>query len=315
MTRRSMVILALLGIVSLSWIVMASAQRVYFHPRSELDGNIASVGSRVASYRKGLSDKARVENELQTFVDRTLGGDQETVDHRLRTRLNRLGEQLQLSEVVVGTGRSLNRGTPAKRQFSRREKELRDEIDFVELNAWITARGSLEQVLCLVDAIEAEPWIKRIDQIDLDPKDNGAFIDIVVRLTTIFLPGQESELQEASTYDTTRIDRFARLIVNNPFHVPAAPVDPVAPSVDIVSIPVSELDSWIMTGIGQTSFGYEIWLLHEGTKATRVWRPGEHIEQVVLVTARDDLAIIQDEESQYAILVGQKLNNRSRPVR
>ncbi|MCZ6835152.1 MAG: hypothetical protein O7G85_05195 [Planctomycetota bacterium] len=314
MTSRSKVILGLVGVALLSWFASTSARRIYFEPRAELDETIDRVGARVASYRKGLRDQPRVQEALQSYVDRTLGGDLEAVDHRLRTRLNRLGEQLQLNDVVVGTGRAISRGTPAKRRFTRREKELRDETDFIELNAWISARGTLQQTLCLVDAIEAEPWIKRLDQIDLDPQDNGASIDIVVRLTTLFLPGRDPELGEASTYDTTRIDRFARLIELNPFQVPEAPPE-VVTTPEVIPTPTSELDSWTITGIAQSTSGYELWLLHEGTNATRVWRPGEQIENVVLVTARDELAIIQDEESQYAILVGQKLNNRSRPVR
>ena len=61
-----------------------------------------------------------------------------------------------------------------------------------ELNGWITAQGTFPQIVELIDAVAAEPWAKRIDQIKIDPKDNGERFGISIRLSTLFIPGRAS---------------------------------------------------------------------------------------------------------------------------
>ena len=87
---------------------------------------LTTVSERVEQYQAGVRNAVGIERDIQAFANRTLGGDLESVDHRLRARLNRIAEQLQLQDIVVGTGRAVSRDSPAKRVFTRREKTLRE---------------------------------------------------------------------------------------------------------------------------------------------------------------------------------------------
>lgn len=312
MTARTKLILGGLAVLAVIWLIGTTANRLYFERYAELATDIEGASNRVGAYRVGLRDHRRVLEGLGRYVDRTLGGDLETVDHRLRTRLNRLGEKLELTEVVVGTGRAVSKPSPAKRAFSRRQQELRDEIDFVTLTAWISAEGTLEQALRLVHAIEREPWIKRIDQLELDPDENGARMGVTVRLTTLFVPGRTPSALPPPDYDGAGFERYATLIGVNPFQVPVREPES-APSPE--AGPESVLALWTITGIAETANGAELWLLNEQTRETRTWRPDQSIEGVTLIAAGDGEAIIERDGSRYAVAVGEKLNDTSRPVR
>ncbi len=310
MTLPQKIILGVLAALAFAWLFGAGANRVYFQPQETLSKAIDSTKERNDLYTSALADAPRVATQIDSFVNRTLGGDLESVDHRLRARLNRIAEQLELSDIVVGTGRAVSRQTPAKRRFSRRESELRDEIDFVELSSWISVSGSLAQVMYLADRIQAEPWIKRIDQINLDPKDNGETFAATVRLTTLFLPGREPRTQESVPYDPSRRNRFASLINVNPFRIPE---NSQQPTPVIVLTPTDPLAQWTLTGIAQGPDGLEVWLLNAASGASQILLPGDVFNTVTLISAQADHAIIQSQSLQFVISIGGNLSDRSRP--
>lgn len=308
MTLTKKLIIGILGMSAVIWMFGAGAGRLYFQPHETLTNAIAAATERNDTYTSALAKVPGIEKQLESFVNRTLGGDLESVDHRLRTRLNRIAEQLELTDVAVSTGRAVARQTPAKRKFSRRDRELRDEIDFVELNSWITVTASLEQALSLVDRIEAEPWIKRIDQFNLDPKDNGETFSATIRLTTLFLPGREPGERESPPYDPARVERFVSLVNLNPFRIPEieSPTSP-APA------PAETPGQWVITGIAEGPDGPEVWLLNNSSGAAKILLPGETFENVTLISTQDDRAVFQFQSSQFIISIGGNLNDRSRP--
>ena len=308
MTLLQKIILGAVATLVFAWLFGAGASRVYFQPHETLSSEIASTTERIDRFTSALAKVPGIEKQIESFVNRTLGGDLESVDHRLRARLNRIAEQLELADIVVGTGRAVSRQTPAKRRFSRRESELRDEIDFVELSSWVSVTGSLARVLNLADRIEAEPWIKRIDQFTLDPKDNGETFSATVRLTTLFLPGREPGERESPPYDLARVERFVSLVNLNPFRIPdiETPISP-APA------PADTPGQWVITGIAEGPDGPEVWLLNNSSGAAKILLPGETFENVTLISTQDDRAVFQFQSSQYIILIGGNLNDRSRP--
>ncbi len=309
MTRITRIMLALVGLIVLGWMATATARRVYFAPHAKLATDLETVTVRVTRFQDGLDDAAHIETDIQAYVDRTLGGDRETVDHRLRSRLNRLAEQLQLEEITVGTGRAVRRTTPAKREFSRRDKALRDEIDFVELNGWVTATGSLRQVLMLVDALETDPWLKRIDQYRIDPKDNGERFSAMVRLTTLFLPGREPRSVASPPYDPAQFDRYGPLVNVNHYRLPdpkpeATPASPAPP--------VDALAAWTLTGIVEAAGGAEVWLHNSSTNESHTLRAGESYNGITLISARGEMAVFSDGDIDFVLQVGHVLSDRSR---
>src|SRR5262245_45093679 len=217
----------LLGLLAVGWLTQSAANKLYFGERADLMEKSNKSKDSIGQYKKAQRDRGRLSGGLQEFVDRTLGGDLQTVDHKLRTRLNRLGEHVQLQGVAVGTGSSTRRESPAKMVWREPSlRPLRDEIDFVELEGWISGSGTFEQALRLVDGIESEPWLKRIDQVKFDPKDNGAKFDVSVKLTTLYLPGKTPNPATAAAANAAGFDRYLGLVQNSPFRVPPPPPAP-----------------------------------------------------------------------------------------
>ncbi|MHC5114556.1 MAG: hypothetical protein ACYTGP_09035 [Planctomycetota bacterium] len=294
------------------WIGFIGYVRVYAGPRDEIEAQISDVQSAVDQYASALDGRKVLDRRVQAYVNRTLGGDRETVDHRLRTRLNRIAEEMQLDGVTVGTGRATDRSTPAGRAFAR-QRELRDEVDFTELAGWIAAEGTLEQALQLVHRVQSEPWLKRIDQTKLDPKDNGATVEVTVRLTTIFLPGHEPDGSALPASNGEGFERFAGLVNVNPFRVPEAPAVVAAPtpSVSPPGPPAFRYDQWRLTGLAQGPAGWEVWLRNGVTGESRRLEPGQQLSEAVFVGARAGQAVFQIGETQFSVALGARLDDRT----
>jgi hypothetical protein len=202
-------VIAAAGLGFLAWKPVEAA---YFTKCSALESKIEKLRDDIRLCEDGLEKRSGLDAALEGFVNRTFGGDLETVDHRLRSRLNRIGESLELTDLTVGTAKSRSVASPARTVFSnRRQKTLRDEIDFVELEGWVAGRGTLEQALRLVHWIEAEPWPKRIYDVRLEPKEAGKAFNVNVRFITIFLPGRApDEIAESEVGAHRRRDGTGR---------------------------------------------------------------------------------------------------------
>ncbi|MBT8484577.1 MAG: hypothetical protein KJO43_03295 [Phycisphaerae bacterium] len=319
---RTMKWLAGVGGVLIGGLLLSLLVNRMLAPRDAVRADVAALGERVAGYRTALEDERRVRDAMDALTDRTLGGDVEVVDHHLRTRLNRLAERAGLAGAAVGTGGPAARRSPARTAFPRGGiwRELRDAIDFVEIEGWLTAEGTLAQAVELVDAVAAEPWIKRVQQVKLDPKDNGDRVTLTLRLTTVFVPGRgPAEIPSVAAYDRGRLDRFARLLDRNPFAVPApppAPVETVAQEVPTPppppAAPSFPWEDWQLTGVAEGPSGREAWLRNRATGAARRLAVGEQIDRAVLASASGEWAEFALGEQRFRVQVGRNLNDRER---
>jgi hypothetical protein len=316
MTRPVPIIGIVAALCIVGWLGAATANRMYFAPASELRQEVADLETQTREVEGRLANRNKLDDAIQAFVDRTLGGDQETVDHQLRTRLNRIAEELELKGASVGTGSISTRRSPARSAFSRRGswRELRDTTDFIELDGWISAEGSLQQVVQLVDRIDAEPWLKHIDQVKLDGKDNGRRFAVTVRLTTLFLPGREPGAAPATVYDPSRAEQFAALLTSNPFRVPQRrrPNAQATPQPPTPAPPAGfPWADWTLTGVAQSTAGPEIWLRNPKSGDTRRLAIGESIDAAELVAIGSTWAEFRLEGRRFRVLVGKNLNDRT----
>ena len=88
-------------LVAVGWVVTAAVGRMYVQPRDRMETGIEEQRARVVRYTDALDRAASLGSSIQSYVDRTLGGDDETVDHRLRSRLNRIAETVGLADATV----------------------------------------------------------------------------------------------------------------------------------------------------------------------------------------------------------------------
>lgn len=306
-TFRTILVLILTVIVG-GWLAYRAADRWYLAPRAVHADAIRTSSRNIERYRDAERDHAKVRGNLQRFVDRTLGGDFNTVDGRMRSRLNRLAEQAHLDPLSFSCGTDSPRTleSPARNEF-RAWRDLRNEKDFVELEGWANGVGTLEQALTFVESIRAEPWLNRIERLTLTPRDNGSRVEVRVRLTTLYLPARlpnETARIASAEPDLGRAVALAQL---NPFRLPPAPPPAAAPH----AAKASPSQSWQLTGIARSAGGEEVWLLNTQTRESRRMTVGETFHQLTLVAISQDGAEFKSGEDRFLVAVGKNLGDRT----
>lgn len=315
---RTLVLFAV-GAIIVGWLLWSTANQMYFAPRAEHLDRIEQLQSRVAEYRRTLDLQPRQQSQVASIVERTLGHDVESVDHRLRSRLNRIAEEVGLDGASINTSNPAARGTPAQRRFGRRglEGELREKIDFVEVEATIVGEGTFEQIVELTDRIETEPWIKRIHEVRLNPRGNGERFNMTLRLVTIYLPDRPTEPAPAEPYDEARMARFAALVGQNPFRIPPPPAPEPEPEIVRPADPTPAADppfpyqEWVVTGVAESRHGHEVWLRNRRSGETRRLGTGDALRELTFTAARDDRAEFEHDEERFLVAVGRNLNDRT----
>jgi hypothetical protein len=273
-----------------------------------------NVMESVRTQRDGLLDLQEREDAV---IERTLGGDLESVDSRIRARLYALGSSAGLADLSVATTGSSAKESPAKRLFKRSgsQRELREEADFVEVAASLSGEGTYEQVLRLLGWIIADGWIKRVDQVRFDPSPDGSRIRISVRLVTIFLPNREpAELPGPGELDPGQL---APIIASNMFSLPppSVQVPPHPPAVATAptqpGIPSAArrfpYDQWMVTGVVEGPDGPEAWLRNAATNERRTLQRGGAIGKAVLLEARGEDATFELNEETFDVRIGRSI--------
>jgi len=312
--NRRMLIVSVIGTVLGLLILYSTANRIYFSPRAAILSDLEEATEDVTRYRSALENRVRLQRQLRDYINRTLGGDIETVDHRLRTRLSRIAEQIDLESISVTTGTARALGSPARSLFRGASlRDLRDEIDFVEVPGSITAEGSLAQAVELIDRIDAEPWLKQMHDVNLDPHENGRRVSVRVRVRTLFLPGHTPDETPQSPYDEDRLLRLASLLEGNPFHLPAPPEPSPEPSrrASTTLDRSFPFDQWVLTGVAEGRHGAEAWLRNRRSGESRRIEVGEGLEKLVLVATRGEFAEFERDDERFLIAVGSSLNDRT----
>ncbi len=314
MTAPTRLIVGAIALAAAGWLAVGATGRLYGGPRARLRGAIEETGARVNRYAGALERATEVAGAIQSFVDRTLGADLETVDHHLRTRLNRIAEAVGLDGTTVGTGHAAPRRSPARAAFPRSGdwKVLRDEIDFVELDAWIAGGGTLATVIALIDRIDAGPWIKRVDHVDIDPTADGDRFTVTVRLTTIFVPGRGPAARSPAPYDTARLARFSALTRADPFRLPPPGVGEATPApAEAPSPPTFPWSDWILTGVASGSTGPEAWLRNPRSGETARLVVGAALGDALLVAVHGESADFRLGAARFRIRIGRNMNDRA----
>jgi hypothetical protein len=306
--KRALLLLLVLGALAVA--VGLPLQSAYLKPRRALVLGNASLQADIDKYRSGEADHRGVLASLRGYADRTLGGDLESVDHELRTRLNRIGEELGLQGLSVGTGRVRPFDSPGRAKFV--DKSLRDETDFVEVEGWISGEAGLDAALQVLHRVESEPWIKRIQEVRFQPRDNGARFALTLRLATLFLPGRGPSAPPPRA-KPVGFEPYQALAARNPFRLPDANVPPPAPPP--APSPMAELSRWVLTGVANGPVSAEVWLLNSDSKESRRLSVGEHIEQLVLVGAAGEVADFELSGVRVRVSVGSALSAGVAPGR
>jgi hypothetical protein len=298
------IVLAAAGAAGLGWILWAPVARLYLVPRRQLVSDIERLRGTVATYGEERQELPRLAARLGAYADRTLGGDLESVDHALRARLNRIGEEIGLSDLSVGTGRSRALESPARAGLTG---PLREELDAIELEGFASGQGSLEQTLRLVHRLQEEPWLKLIDEVRLQPREQGKRYAVTLRLRTLLLPGRAPRPAGDWAYDPAGFAPFEQaLLARDPFALPPPRPAAEAPHA-AVTPPRFPYERWVLTGVAAGPQGAEAWLRETATGASRRLSIGERLEAMELLAASGEVAEFSLDGRRYRVTVGGNL--------
>lgn len=285
--------------------------------RTDLKSDRSRYENVLRSVRAQRKELPELTDRQEGYVAQTLGGNLEAVDSTIRSRLYTLGETAGLVDLKVNTPSSSAKGSPAKRVFKRSgtQRELREEIDFIEVVATISGEGTYEQVIRLLGWLSSDGWIKRVNQVRFDPNPDGSRVAVSIRLTTIFLPNQAPEELPAS--GEVPADRMAAILRVNPFRIPpppapkppppqpkpTPPAQPVAPVV-AKSFPY---DQWLVTGVVLGPDGPEAWLRNASTNERRTLQEGGSIGKAVLLKAQGEEATFELGKQTFEVQIGRSI--------
>jgi len=320
MTRSRAILGVFIGgvvVIGIGWMLL---NRMYLEPRAELLEELESQTATLAIYKDGMASDLEQREQLRSYVDRTLGGAREVVDHRLRTRLNRLVEASGLTDATVTTGQIAERTSPARSKY-RRLRSLRERVDFVEVEATVSGTGSLAQALEVLDRLDAERWLHRIERVRLDPRENGAACTIVIRLRTLFIPDMTPDVPPAmrDDYEPHGDERLVRLVNINPFRVPPPPTPapprqvatPEPTAADPPPAPRVRYDQWVLTGVVTSgASGLEAWLRHQASNERRRLAIGDQLHAMRFEGRIGLNASFSLDGELFEVVIGDRLSER-----
>jgi hypothetical protein len=309
-------------------------ERRFTDVRATAEAGIDTYVSVLTQARKVRDGRSELAARVQSVADRTLGPSLEVVDSEVRRRLNRACEELGIVEFSVTTGTSVAKPTPAKREFKQSsERPLRDEADFVEVEATVIASGSAGKMYRLLHRVQIEPWLKRIESVRLDPTADGSTVRMTVKLRTIYLPGTIAKQPLViDAQALAKAERFLDLFAANPFRIPPPPpvqvqatlptsvesapdpgVNGAAAAPPNVPTPVSPFPygEWQLTGVVDGSGGPEAWLRHLPTGSQLTLQPGSAVGELVFRRVEYDFGVFDGPGGTCRVQVGSNLTQRS----
>ena len=284
----------------------------YGDQNARAERSIQTYRNFLGEVRSEREERPVLDEQLADSFNRMLGADREVVENEIRGNLATLVKACGLSDSSISTPRTTVRQSPAKRTFRRSgaHRAFREEPDFVEVGASISAMGRIGQLVNFLYRLDAAPWLKRIELIRIDPEGKGRRLRLTVRLSTIYVPGQEPGEGELESESKWPLNRYRGLIAANPFALAADP-KPLVKTPDIPPPPPPPRDpraNWRLTGIVNGPDGIESWLLNLPQQKAVEIRPGEDFGQFTLREAEGEIATFTLGDETFRILIGSTLD-------
>ncbi len=298
------------GVVLLILVIWA-AQAWVMSPQAFMAGRIDAARKTLDRRRADLRGRDRLQEQMKAYVDRTLGGSQEEVDHALRAALSTLGETSGLSDVAVDTSAMKEIASPGRRDFKGAAgKPLREEVDFIEAPATFRATGTWPQFNTMLHALAAEPWIRQVEGLRVIGKGEGETVEVSIKVRTLFMPNRSPE----DSPDKLTVQWPPALGGASPFMLPPPPEQPAA----VVATPSQPVppgwERWRVTFVGRIE-GVDEVHLRAGSGGRRLLHVGQELEGCVYLGNRPDgdgfdEAIFRRDEKEWIVAPGGSFADR-----
>lgn len=311
-------LLIVIGSLLFAWLAWWTYERNAAAPVRGLRAEIAETRDDLADAAEAIRKARDADRELRRVAERAIGDTPERAVHALRVALNTIAHDAQMTEISVDSRDAGSVRSPAERSRSFREADAREAPDFHIIEGSIRGTTSLENALAVLARVQSQPWPKQVVSASLTPRDEGAAVELNIGLRMAFLPGLRSGEMTVAPAEPDLLagaERVARAAIFTPWQPPAVAVAPPEPPAAPAPAPRKPAwDQWSITGLVDGRDGQELLLVNRKSGERRALRPGQELLGLVFEGLRGETALIRAEEGVFALIPGQNLAQRDKPI-
>lgn len=295
---------------------------LYAAPKGVLRKQLTAQLSANAALEAELKDRKRVQDALKAIGAATLASTSDQADSRFRSALNAIASGAGLADVVVNSRKPIEQANPAGTSKlsapSGLRTALRKQRDFAVIAGDVEGKGTLEQVLRAAAAIQAQPWVHRVESFSIKPEGRGRErftlkLGVATLFTADLAPKDIAEPQ-VTLLDERARTVWASIVEKNMFKEPAAVAaaapapPPQAPSTP--PPPVSPYADWRLTGVVESRLGPEAMLLNVKSQQRLALPAGGTLADARFVKASGEKAVFEIGGQAFEVATGQMLEQR-----
>ncbi len=318
------------GAVGLAIAGYLGFDRLYAQRADELRAGISQLGRNNASLETALLKAPGLRRELAEIIASAVGGDRESLEHRLRTAASALAQAAGLQRVEVDSVPPQALGNPAAnarglngRAFRR---SLQERVDASVVRIQIEGRGTLESVLKAMALAEAQRWSLGIESWAIKPErvaqDQPAAFSIAMSVSALVVLDDGAIVGDISIdpLDETGEQRLAALVAFDPFRTAPEPQPVVAARPDPRPEPTPPApppagDGWRLAGILEGRSGQFAIVVHRDGRR-RTLALGQDLGGLRLAAIASQAATFELGEERFQVQNGEALTaarERKRP--
>jgi hypothetical protein len=297
---------------------------LYEQPRAGLAEQLGHQLEVNAAFEKQLTDRQQVAEGLKAIAATTLGAKADEVDATFRSKLGEIAEKgCGLAGVQVTTQKPADVANPAGTAAKLTKpaglrSTLRKQHDFAVITGVVEGHGTLEQALKAAAAIQAQPWVHRVDSFSIRPegRDRDRF-ELKLGVATILLlpplaPKNVPEPRIVGAPETS-MSELAAIVAKNVFKEPAAMAAQAPPAAPAPGPPAPPYNDWRLTGVVESRLGTEAFLVNVKTQQRMTLAVGAAVADARFVSGAGERAVFEIAGQHFEVSNGQTLEQR-RPV-
>jgi len=319
------------GVVGLALVGYVVIDALYTKPAAELRASIDQLAKGKDSLERSLLQDNAVRRALDEIIASAVGGDRQSLEHRLRTAGSALAVAAGLEQVEVNSLPPQAMGNPAASVRGMRDRgfqrTLREQVDAMQARVAIEGRGTLEGVFRALAMAEAQRWTIGVDSWSIKPErvEEGQTAEFSLNMAlTVLIVDDEGAIEgEIPIEPTTEADerRVATLVAFDPFRT-APPPPPVAVSTPVPDPePIAQPpaapagDGWSLRGVIEGESGkYAILVHRDGRRRTLAL--GQDVGGLRLYSVAGEAATFEVDNERFEVRNGEALvaaRKRRRP--
>ena len=315
------------GVIGLAVMGYLAFDRLYVQRAEELRGGIEQLDRSNGALETALLEDPGVRRELDEIIASAIGGDRESLEHRLRTAGSALAQAAGLQRVEVDSVPPQALGNPAAnarglngRAFRR---SLQGRVDARLVRIVIEGRGSLESVLKAMTLAEVQRWALGIDQWAIKPErvapDQPAAFSLNMAVSALVVEDDGAIVDDIPIDPLGEVDqrRLATLIAFDPFRTAPEPQPAVAtdPAPKPAPTPPPAGDGWTLVGVVEGRSGQFAIVVHRDGRR-RTLALGQNVGGLRLAAIGGQAATFEVGKERFKVQNGEALNaarERKRP--